>query len=228
MLLQLNWAKTLHKIFQNEKRQHRDSTLFFFFPQRWLCKFVLLSSSHLFQEHLKFETLTILCTQTRKLSLPYQIQAGRADLRPYSRPTAGTCTAPGPSRRWCNTSGSWWGLGTAPCLATRFSHHPPFQTDAPQLGPPAPLPREEPWSYCSLQEEDTLISPLTGKLYSAHMAHYSRALKYYYNIVQCWQSTTKIPKTDRLSVLLNISFILGHGRKTLLNLPEKNWLKLNL
>ncbi len=43
--------------------------------------------------------LTFLCTQTMKLQLLYRIQAGRVDPRPYSRPTAGTCTAPGPSRR---------------------------------------------------------------------------------------------------------------------------------
>lgn len=92
----------------------------------------------------------------RRLWLLYLIQVGRASLRPCSRPTADTCTAPGPSRRWCSTSGSWWGPATAPYLATRFSPRPLSQTDVPLLSPPAPPPQEAPWSYCSLRNKGRL------------------------------------------------------------------------
>lgn len=87
----------------------------------------------------------------------YPIQAGHGGLRPCSRPTADTCTEPGPSRMWCSTSGSWWGPGTAPYPATRFSHHPPFRIDAPRLGRPILRPREVFWSYCSLREKERRI-----------------------------------------------------------------------
>lgn len=88
------------------------------------------------------------------LGRSYLTQGGHGGLRPCSRPTADTCTAPGPSRTWCNTSGSWWGHGTAPYPATRFSHRPPSQIDALRLGPPVLQPRGVFWFYCSLWEKD--------------------------------------------------------------------------
>lgn len=106
-----------------------------------------------------------------RLGVLYLIQVGRASLHPCSRPTADTCTAPGPSHRWCSTSGSWWGLATAPYLATRFSLRPPSQTDAPLLSPPAPPPQEAPWSYCSLRNRGRLLSLNFNILVTSSDAH---------------------------------------------------------
>lgn len=85
------------------------------------------------------------------LNTNYLLQVKSWDLHQRSRPTAGTYKEQGPFHKWYNTNWSWWELWTGPSLSTRFSLHPPFQTDAPQLCPPAPRPLGVSWFCCLLQ-----------------------------------------------------------------------------
>lgn len=83
----------------------------------------------------------------------YLLQAKSGGLRQHSHPTTDTYIKPGPFHKWYNTSWSWLVLWREPCLSTHSSLHPPFQTDAPQLCPPALLLQKESWSCCLLQRK---------------------------------------------------------------------------
>ena len=135
----LHQTEMLHRIFQRKR------------ATEWYWVFCIVEYVNLFCSlpptslgAIWNKSSAVLYIVTLKLLLPYLTPARHAGLRPCSHPTAGTYTALGPSRRWYNTSGSLWGLGTAPCLATHFSPRLPSQTDAPLLAPPAPRPQEAP------------------------------------------------------------------------------------